>query len=124
MNLFSGCQELVKRHTCPNVLIPFMQQKENRKILVLTPTNKAADVLVTRIMEVMGTDLSYENWLARFGTTNDETIEQSPVYRDKTFDIRRFRRNVTVTTIARFPYDFSCPTAKPGYTWRHCNGIT
>ncbi len=99
-------------HLARNVLIPFMQQKENRKILVLTPTNKAADVLVTRIMEVMGTDLSYENWLARFGTTNDETIEQSPVYRDKTFDIRRFRRNVTVTTIARFPYDFFMPDSE------------
>lgn len=99
-------------HLARNVLIPFMQQKENRKILVLTPTNKAADVLVTRIMEVMGTDPSYENWLARFGTTNDETIEQSPVYRDKTFDIRRFRRSVTVTTIARFPYDFFMPDSK------------
>ncbi len=92
-----------------DVLVPLMQQKANLKILVLTPTNKAADVLVSRIMEVMGNNRSYEKWLVRFGATNDETIEQSPVYRDKTFDIRKLPCNVTVTTIARFPYDYFIP---------------
>ena len=71
------------------------------KVLVLTPTNKSADVLVRRLMESMGSDQSYLNWLVRFGATNDNTIEQSGVFRDKTFDIRTFQ-NVTVTTIARF----------------------
>lgn len=47
--------------------------------------------------------------IVRFGATGDEEIEQSPVFRDKTFDIRTLRRNVTVTTIARFPYDFFMP---------------
>ena len=96
-------------HLARNVLIPFMQKTETLKILVLTPTNKAADVLVSRIMEIMGGDKSYEKWLVRFGATNDESIEQSPVFRDKTFDIRKLPRNVTVTTIARFPYDYFIP---------------
>jgi len=96
-------------HLARNVLIPFMQKTEPLKILVLTPTNKAADVLVSRIMEIMGGDKSYEKWLVRFGATNDESIEQSPVFRDKTFDIRKLPRNVTVTTIARFPYDYFIP---------------
>ena len=91
-----------------NVLIPMMQNNADCKVLVLTPTNKSADVLVSRIMEV-SKDTSYNKWLVRFGTTIDEKIEQSNVFRDKTFDIRTLRRNVTVTTIARFPYDFFMP---------------
>lgn len=92
-----------------NVLIPMMDNKDNYKVLVLAPTNKAADVLVRRIMEVKGDDNSYNDWLIRFGGTGDEVIEQSPVYKDKTFDIRTLNKNVTVTTIARFPYDFFMP---------------
>ena len=95
-------------HLAKNVLIPMMQNNADCKVLVLTPTNKSADVLVSRIMEV-SKDKSYNKWLVRFGTTGDEKIEQSPVFRDKTFDIRTLRRNVTVTTIARFPYDFFMP---------------
>ena len=60
-------------------------------------------------MEVFGKDTSYNNWLVRFGATGDEKIEQSPVFREKTFDIRTLTKNVTVTTIARFPYDFFMP---------------
>lgn len=95
-------------HLAKNVLIPMMQNNADCKVLVLTPTNKSADVLVRRIMEV-SKDTSYKKWLVRFGATGDEEIEQSPVFRDKTFDIRTLRRNVTVTTIARFPYDFFMP---------------
>ncbi len=91
------------------VLLPMMQNNQNCKVLVLTPTNKSADVLVRRIMEVSGNNKAYENWLVRFGGTGDEFIEQSPVFKDKIFDIRTLTKNVTVTTIARFPYDFFMP---------------
>lgn len=92
-----------------NVLIPMMKHNSKCRVLVLTPTNKAADVLVKRIMEVSGAGTSYTDWLVRFGGTVDEEIEQSPVFRDKTFDIRTLDKNVTITTIARFPYDFFMP---------------
>jgi len=92
-----------------DVILPMMRETEDLKVLVLTPTNKAADVLVRRLMDNMGIDHSYLNWLVRFGATNDNTIEQNGVFRDKTFDIRTFSRNVTVTTIARFPYDYFLP---------------
>lgn len=92
-----------------NVILPMMRQTVDLKVLVLAPTNKAADVLVRRLMESMGSDQSYLNWLVRFGATNDNIIEQSGVARDKTFDLRTFSRNVTVTTIARFPYDYFLP---------------
>ncbi|MDN4066658.1 AAA domain-containing protein [Paenibacillus vini] len=96
-------------HLAREVLIPLMQRENDAKVLVLTPTNKAADVLVNRIMEIMGNDNEYDHWLVRFGATGDNAIAQSNVYRDKSFDIRALSRHVTVTTIARFPYDFFIP---------------
>jgi hypothetical protein len=92
-------------HIAENILIPMMRGTERARVLVLTPTNKAADVLTTRIMEKMGEDTSYLNWLVRFGTSADEHIEQAGVWRDRTFDIGTLSRSVTVTTIARFAYD-------------------
>ena len=88
-----------------DVLLPRMRANDDCKILVLTPTNKAADVLTRRIMEISGNDLPYEDWLVRFGVTGDEEIERSPIFQEKTFDIRTAPKNVTITTIARFPYD-------------------
>ncbi len=92
-----------------NIIVPKMKSLEKNKVLVLTPTNKSADVLTQRIMEVMGSDRSYKHWLVRFGTTSDNVIEKSGVCRDKTFDIRKFQSNVTITTIARFSYDYFLP---------------
>ena len=86
-------------------LIPLMQGAEDEKVLALAPTNKAADVLAMRIMELMGKDASYRGWLVRFGTTYDEKIERSEIYRDRSFYLPKLRRCVLVTTIARFPYD-------------------
>jgi len=103
-----------------DVILSMMMETTDLKVLVLTPTNKAADVLVRRLMDSMGTDHSYLNWLVRFGATNDNTIEQSGVFRDKTTDIRTFARNVTVTTIARFPYDYFLPDDG---TWLHINAL-
>lgn len=95
------------------VIIPLMQeQKEEPKILVLTPTNKAADVVVKRIIECMKEDSSYKEWLVRFGTESEESIESASVHREKSFDIQKLNRNVTVTTIARFPYDYFNPDEK------------
>ena len=96
-------------HLARNIIVPLMQGMEKPKVLVLTPTNKSADVLARRIMDVMGEDSSYSDWLVRFGGTGDEVIESSPVFRDKSFDIRTLSKSVTITTIARFPYDFFMP---------------
>ncbi|MDR5639199.1 DEAD/DEAH box helicase [Thermosynechococcus sp. PP42] len=87
------------------VLIPMMQGDNPAKVLVLTPTNKAADVLVARIIEKMGTNISYQNWLIRFGSSSDEYIEKAGVCRDRSFDISQLSHFITVTTIARFVYD-------------------
>ena len=91
-------------HLAEKVLIPRMSDAEQARVLVLTPTNKAADVLTTRIMEKMG-DTSYLDWLIRFGTSADERIEKAGVWRDRSFAIGKLSRSVTVTTVARFAYD-------------------
>lgn len=90
-------------HLAKDVIIPLT--KDDVKILVLTPTNKAADVLTSRIMEIAQNN-DYKNWLMRFGLTNEEKIEQSGVFRERSTDIRKFSKSVVVTTIARFPYDY------------------
>jgi len=92
-------------HLAKNVLIRMMQEPEPLKVLVLTPTNKAADVLTIRIMESMGADDAYQKWLVRFGTSSDERIDKAGVWRDRSFNIGTLKRSVTVTTIARFAYD-------------------
>jgi superfamily I DNA and/or RNA helicase len=106
-------------HLAGEVILPLMQKDNSAKVLVLTPTNKAADVLVRRLME-LDKNHSYTDWLVRFGATNDSVIEQSGVFRDKTFDIRALPSNVTVTTIARFPYDYFLPD---GDTRLHLNAL-
>ncbi|HND85947.1 MAG TPA: AAA domain-containing protein, partial [Pseudobdellovibrionaceae bacterium] len=92
-------------HLAERVLIPLMQMTEPQKILVLTPTNKAADVLTRRIIEKMGSETSSLNWLVRFGTSADERIEKAGVWKERSFDISKLSHSVVVTTIARFAYD-------------------
>jgi len=92
-------------HLATNVLTLLMQAIGRCKVLVLTPTNKAADVLTTRVMDTMGSDTSYRDWLIRFGTSANERIENEGVWRDRSFNIEALDRSVTVTTIARFAYD-------------------
>lgn len=93
------------------VLLPLMRNEKSAKILVLTPTNKAADVIVRRIMSLDNNE-TYKQWLVRFGSTGDQVIEDAGVFREKTFDISVLSKNVTVTTIARFSYDYFMPDGK------------
>lgn len=93
-----------------NVILPLVYQNRTCRILVLTPTNKAADVITKKIIDQYSSDSSYQEWLVRFGLTGDESIERDPIFKDKTYDIRNALRNVTITTMARFPYDFFMPS--------------
>lgn len=90
-------------------IIPLMKKEEDIKVLVLTPTNKSADVLTKRIIEKMDGDESYYDWLLRFGNTAEEELENNAIVVDKTFDIRNKPKNTTITTIARFAYDYFQP---------------
>jgi len=96
-------------HLATEEIIPLMKRKKESKVLVLAPTNKAADVLTRRIIEKMGGDETYYHWLLRFGTTGDAELEASSLVVDKTFDITSKSRNTVVTTVARFAYDYFQP---------------
>lgn len=76
--------------------------RENCKILVLTPTNKACDVLTKRLMEFAKEDYA---WLGRFVATGEESIENSCVLIDRTSDLWKHDTCCIISTIARFPYD-------------------
>ena len=93
-------------YLCEKYLLDWMTGSENLKILVLAPTNKAADVIVNRLMAIMGDDCSYRDWLIRYGSTSDEQIENSDVYKNRMCQFEKYSRSILVTTIARFPYDY------------------
>ena len=86
-------------------IIPLIRNNGRMKCIVLAPTNKAADVLTSRIIKSMGDDHSYEDWLIRFGVTFDDEIEESPVFKGREFDFDAYDKCVVVTTMVRFPYD-------------------
>ncbi|BDQ01556.1 AAA domain-containing protein [Ignavibacterium sp.] len=81
--------------------------KSQLKILVLTPTNKAADVLVNKVIEIcqQNHDLSYTDWLIRFGSCNDINLENVVFQKSKNLKSKFLERVVFVTTTARFIYD-------------------
>ena len=88
-----------------NELLSSPSKKTN--ILVLTPTNKAADVVCTKMVD---DDVCY-NYLTRFGTTESlYLIEDAAVVcnREDT-DMDLLDHNIVVTTAARYAYDYLQP---------------
>lgn len=87
------------------VLAPRLREAEPLRILCLAPTNKAADVLTQSLCRELSPEEAKERVL-RFGTTNDEALEQAGIYRERTFDIHARPVTATITTMARLPYDY------------------
>jgi hypothetical protein len=76
-------------------------------ILVLTPTNKAADVIAKKLAD----NENCYSYLSRYGLTNDPSLieNEAIVTTRDTMDMDAYDHNIVVTTIARYPYD----TLKP-----------
>lgn len=98
-------------------IIPLLKADNELKILVLTPTNKVADVLVKKIMELADIEGGYQKQLIRFGTTGEGDIESAGLLKDKTFDITHLTTCLVVTTIARFLYDGFLAGQLKDYDW-------
>lgn len=96
---------LVQNHLKPLIA-------SNLKILVLTPTNKAADVLIKKITEIPELD---KKGIIRFGITEDKTIENSGILKNKSFDITP--QCLLITTTARFLYDGFKKAQLKDYKW-------
>lgn len=85
-------------------LLPLVADKSLKNVLVLAPTNKAADVLTRRLMDKSP---EYRQFLTRFGTTEDSEIEKDAIFCGRGWNPEGRETNIVVTTIARLPYD-SC----------------
>ncbi len=85
-------------------VLPLMDSKN--KVLVLTPTNKASDVLTEKIIENYLESRQYPEWLMRFGETKSDIIMDSNFFiKNKKVDAAIYNKCTLITTIARFPYD-------------------
>lgn len=90
------------------LVIEKITSKQSTRILILTPTNKAADVLVKRILKLAEEQEGVypDGWLARFGTSADlDLLNRRIVYDSNTFELNIYEQCVLVTTIHRFPYE-------------------
>ncbi len=75
---------------------------EGTKILILTPTNKAADVIARKMIDL---PRCYDA-LSRFGSTGDAILIEEGVLRDReSLNLEDLPKNVIVTTAARYAYD-------------------
>jgi hypothetical protein len=77
----------------------------NNRIIVLTPTNKAADVLTEKIMNYCKANNIDYSWLIRYGNTLSELIVEEGIQKTGIDDLAYYDKFVMITTIARFPYD-------------------
>ncbi len=73
------------------------------RMLILCPTNKAADVIAKRALETINPKACPENWLYRFVATADDTLENHVCTRDS--NIFEQPKCCVISTIARFSYD-------------------
>lgn len=72
------------------------------RILVLAPTNKACDVITTKLIEKSeDSDL----WLGRFVATGEESIESAGVLIKRESNLWRNDKCCIVSTMARLPFD-------------------
>jgi len=87
-------------------VIQKIANNESKNILILTPTNKAADVLVKKILDLANDDTYPDGWLVRFGASSDlELLDRGIVYDGNSFKFNLYDKCVVVTTIQRFPYE-------------------
>lgn len=84
-----------------NKICDIINSEEYCKILVLTPTNKACDVITEKIADFA----SEPSWLGRFVATGSSRIENSNLLCGRESEIDEQDRCCLVSTIARLPYD-------------------
>ncbi len=96
---------LIQNHLTP-------QKTNNQKILILTPTNKAADILTSKILSETTT-----NNIIRFGITQEPQIKQAGILKNTHTQISKIKQCLLITTTARFIYDGFKTTQLKNYKW-------
>lgn len=82
------------------VLIPNMNRQENRRILVLTPTEKSAELLIQRIQEQMGVRSNCRDWLVYLGGKGPR---EDGISCEREVRPAFLQHGVVLTTIDRYP---------------------
>lgn len=77
--------------------------KTKGKMLILCPTNKAADVIAKRAFEMIDKRSRPEDWLFRFVATNEDQLAEHVCMRES--EIWNANKCCVISTIARFSYD-------------------
>ena len=89
-------------HIAAQEILPTMLGERAMRILVLTPTNKSADVLARKILSLVPDP---PRWLLRFGASGDDMVENAGLLCDNTLEIDDYEACCVITTATRFPYD-------------------
>lgn len=90
--------ELVKR------ISEALRVNPRYNILVVTPTNRAADEIAERLVN----DVFVGDYISRYGVTESRDLVRNHTHvlkNRQTMDLKKSNKNVMVTTIARYPYD-------------------
>lgn len=106
INFIFGPPGTGKTTEIANQVIDKIETGSSKNILILTPTNKAADVLVKRILALADNSSCADGWLCRFGASTDlDLLDRGMVYDGNSFKFHLYKKCVMVTTIQRFPYE-------------------
>lgn len=92
------------------VISELMAKNEICKILVLTPTNKACDVIASKLLEENKESMF---WMRRFVASDDIELENDGYVCNRDTDVYSQEKCCLISTIARLPFDFfTTPTKK------------
>lgn len=93
-----------------DIISNLMAKNDICRILVLTPTNKACDVIAKRLL-TDNEDSKF--WMRRFVASDDTELENEGYVCDRDTDVYAQEKCCLISTIARLPFDcFTTPTKK------------
>ena len=84
------------------VISKLMKKNESCRILVLTPTNKAGDVIAKKLLEV---DKNSTDWMSRFVASDDTELDNDGFVCDRDSNLYELDKCCLISTIARLPFD-------------------
>lgn len=99
LNYIYGPPGTGKTTTLCDKIDTILSIKPKAKILVLTPTNKAADVVCKKLSE-----LNYNISSVRLGSPTDPELEEQEIYKDSLSERDMKSIHVVASTVHRLPY--------------------
>lgn len=113
LNFIYGPPGTGKTTTLCNKIKDILAENPNTKFLVLTPTNKAADVVCKKLQ-----DINANIFTVRLSRPTDPELEESGIYVDSLDNKSLHNINVVTSTIHRLPY-FEINVEKDGENFEY-----